>query len=159
MPYLVDGHNLIPKIGLRLDSVDDEMELLKILQEFSRLSRRQIEVYFDGAPAGQAGRRKFAAVSAYFVDSRGSADAAIKARLRQLGRASRNWTVVSSDGEVRDAAGRLGANVLSAEEFSRVVAHLQAREEDRRSGLAKSRREGQLDPDVEEWLSLFRDRK
>ena len=24
MPYLIDGHNLIPKLGLRLDSPDDE---------------------------------------------------------------------------------------------------------------------------------------
>ena len=51
MPYLIDGHNLIPKLGLRLDSVDDEMELVAILQEFARLERSQIEVYFDGAPS------------------------------------------------------------------------------------------------------------
>ncbi len=52
MPYLIDGHNLIPKLGLRLDSPDDEMELAAILQEFARLNRREVEVYFDGAPAG-----------------------------------------------------------------------------------------------------------
>ena len=50
--YEVDGHNLIPKVGLRLDSFDDEMELVALLQEFARLHRRQVEVYFDGAPAG-----------------------------------------------------------------------------------------------------------
>lgn len=54
MPYLIDGHNLIPKLGLRLDSPDDELELTAILQEFSRLSRHAAEVYFDGAPTGQA---------------------------------------------------------------------------------------------------------
>jgi hypothetical protein len=31
---LIDGHNLIPKLGLRSDSSDDEMELAAILQEF-----------------------------------------------------------------------------------------------------------------------------
>ena len=36
MPYLIDGHNLIPKLGLRLESLDDEMELIAILQEFCR---------------------------------------------------------------------------------------------------------------------------
>ncbi|MCJ7435390.1 MAG: hypothetical protein MUO77_18065 [Anaerolineales bacterium] len=42
---------MIPKLRLRLDSVDDEMELVAILQEFCRLERRQVEVYFDGAPS------------------------------------------------------------------------------------------------------------
>ena len=44
MPYLIDGHNLIPKLGLRLDSMDDEMELIAILQEFCRVERRQVDV-------------------------------------------------------------------------------------------------------------------
>jgi hypothetical protein len=49
MPYLIDGHNLIPKLGLRLDSMDDEQELVVILQEYARLERKkQVEVYFDG---------------------------------------------------------------------------------------------------------------
>ena len=46
MPYLIDGHNLIPRLGLRLDSMDDEMELIAILQEFYRTERRQVEVFF-----------------------------------------------------------------------------------------------------------------
>ncbi len=40
MPYLIDGHNLIPKVGLRLDSMDDEMDLLAHLQEFSPFEAR-----------------------------------------------------------------------------------------------------------------------
>ena len=37
MPYLIDGHNLIPKVrGLSLQSMDDEMELVELLQEFCR---------------------------------------------------------------------------------------------------------------------------
>jgi hypothetical protein len=41
MPYLIDGHNLIPKLGLRLDSMDDEQELIAILQEYARLERKK----------------------------------------------------------------------------------------------------------------------
>ena len=67
MPYVVDGHNLIPKLGLRLDSPDDEMELVAILQEFARLKRQQVEVYFDGAPIGHAGTRSLGTVRAHFV--------------------------------------------------------------------------------------------
>ena len=43
MPYLIDGHNLIPKLGLRLDSLDDEEQLIPRLQEFCRLRRAQVE--------------------------------------------------------------------------------------------------------------------
>src|SRR4030095_6718911 len=82
MPYLIDGHNLIPKLGLRLDSPDDEMELIAILQEFSRLERRQVEVFFDGAPAGQARTRKLGSVTAHFVRLGTTADDAIRNRLK-----------------------------------------------------------------------------
>ena len=35
MSYLIDGHNLIPKIpGLTLRQMDDENELIEILQRF-----------------------------------------------------------------------------------------------------------------------------
>src|SRR4030095_12662978 len=82
MPYLIDGHNLIPKLGLRLDSMDDEMELIVILQEFCRIERKQVEVYFDGAPTPQAGTRKLGAVSAHFVRLGATADNAIRGRLK-----------------------------------------------------------------------------
>ena len=65
MPYLIDGHNLIPKLGLRLDACDDELALVTRLQEFCRLRRAQVEVYFDGAPPGQPASRKFGAVTAH----------------------------------------------------------------------------------------------
>src|SRR5215470_4210350 len=101
MPYLIDGHNLIPRLGLRLDSVDDEMELISVLQEFCRLERRQVEVFFDGAPTSQAGTRKQGAVTAYFIRQGTTADDAIRDRLKKLGRSARNWTVVSSDRQVQ----------------------------------------------------------
>ena len=80
MPYLIDGHNLIPRVGLRLDSMDDEMELIGILQEFCKLEHRQVEVFFDGAPALHAGARKLGAVTAHFVRLGTTADNAIPSR-------------------------------------------------------------------------------
>jgi predicted RNA-binding protein with PIN domain len=119
MPYLIDGHNLIPKVGLRLDSFDDELELVAVLQEFSRLRRRQVEVYFDGAPADQAGTRVLGTVKAHFVRAGTTADAAIAQRLKRLGRAAKNWTVVSSDRQGQADARAARAEVLSSEEFAR----------------------------------------
>jgi predicted RNA-binding protein with PIN domain len=118
----VDGHNLIPKVGLRLDSFDDEMELLAVLQEFARLHRRQVEVYFDGAPA--AASRSFGLVTAHFVRIGRTADDAIEQELARLARAARNWTVVSSDHAVQNAASGAHAVVLSSEAFARQLGSL-----------------------------------
>jgi predicted RNA-binding protein with PIN domain len=153
MPYLIDGHNLIPKLGLRLDSFDDELDLLVRLQEFCRLSRAQVEVYFDGAPAGQASTRKAGMVTAHFVRQDSSADAAIEARLVKMKKAAKNWTVVSSDGRLQRAAGAAQASAMSAEEFAQEMCIAQTRY------MAKPKSELMLSPDeVEEWLKFFENR-
>ncbi len=120
------------------------------LQEFCRLRRAQVEVYFDGAPPGQASTRKAGAVTAHFVRKGSSADAAIEDRLARLGKAARNWTVVSSDRRVQGAAGAAHAAVLSSEEFAREMSKAQA------MSTSKSKHEATLAPDeVEEWLDIF----
>jgi predicted RNA-binding protein with PIN domain len=115
MPYLIDGHNLIPKVGLKLSSFDDEYELLNLLQEFCRLRRVQVEVYFDGAPPGQAGKRKAGVVTAHFIREGSSADAAIETRLVKIKNSAKNWTVISSDRRIQRSARASGANVMSAD--------------------------------------------
>lgn len=119
MPYLIDGHNLIPNIeGLSLGDPDDEMKLIQRLQDFSRQVRTKIEVYFDQAPPGQTRTQHFGGVWAFFISQDKTADAAIKARLISLGGAVKNWTVVSSDHEViREAEGHQ-AQVLSSQDFA-----------------------------------------
>ena len=152
--YLIDGHNLIPKLGLRLTSMDDEAELVARLQEFCRLRRAQVEVFFDGAPPGQAGTRKTGAVTAHFVQRESSADAALEIRLARLGKAARNLSVVSSDGRVQRAAHAAHAGVLSSEEFTREMSRVQAMSE------SLTKHEATLAPDeVEEWLDFFNRRK
>jgi uncharacterized protein len=151
MPYLIDGHNLIPKLGLRLDSLDDELELLVRLQEFCRLRRAQMEVYFDGAPPGRASTRKAGVVTAHFVRQGSSADAAIEARLTQLKKSAKNWTVVSSDGRVQRAAGAAHARAMPAEEFAQEMTKT------RTIQMSKSKSESVLSPnEVEEWLNFFK---
>jgi hypothetical protein len=159
MPYLIDGHNLIPKLGLRLDSPDDELELITILQEFSRLSRRECEVFFDGAPVGQTGMKKFGTVTAHFIRLGTTADSAIKARLNKLRRAASNWTVVSSDHEVQSAAHASHAEAASSEEFASQLKRLY-QYSDRYSSAGKSRREKELSSEeIEEWLKFFDKKK
>src|SRR5512134_463712 len=121
MPYLIDGHNLIPKLGLRLDTIDDEMELIAILQEFCRLERKQAEVFFDGAPAAEAGTRKLGAVTVHFVRLGATADNAIRKRLKSLRKSARNWTVISSDRQVQAEARAALAAVISSEAFAAIL--------------------------------------
>ena len=153
MPYLIDGHNLIPKLGLRLDSIDDELQLLVRLQEFCRLRRAQVEVYFDGAPPGQVSTRKAGMVTAHFVRKGSSADAAIEGRLIQMKRSAKNWTVVSSDGRVQRAAGAVHAGVMLSEEFVQEMIKAQT------VPMRVSKGESVLSPDeVDEWLKFFEKR-
>ncbi len=153
MPYLIDGHNLIPKLGLRLDSPDDETQLVAIIQEFARLSRHDVQLYFDGAPAGHAKTTTLAKVTVHFVRLGSSADDAIKAHLERLGPAARNWTVVSSDREVQAAARSTHAGVIASEEFAGQVGRL-------RRSAEGSQGEREMSPDeLQEWLRLFNARK
>jgi predicted RNA-binding protein with PIN domain len=158
MPYLIDGHNLIPHAGLRLESLDDEMELVWKLQEFCRLSRRKVEVFFDGAPPGSAGTRRLGAVTAHFVRAGSTADDAIRRRLGQLGAGARNWVVVSSDRQVQAAAREAHSDVQPAEQFARLLAQRQTAA---RKGAPGDPRDGAQasSEDVDEWLRLFRERE
>ncbi len=153
MSYLIDGHNLIPKVGLHLNSVDDEMELIAILQEFCRLKRSTVEVYFDGAPPHQAGTRKLGLVTAHFVPLGTTADDAIRKRLKSMGKSAKNWTVVTSDRQVQAEAHAAQAAVISSEEFSRLLQQSQP-------AAAKPSTDRKLSPqEVEEWLRIFRENK
>jgi predicted RNA-binding protein with PIN domain len=154
MPYLIDGHNLIPKLGLRLDSPDDELGLIARLLEFCRVRRAQAEVYFDGAPPGQAATRKTGAVTAHFVRRGSSADAAIELRLSRLGRSARNWSVVSSDGRVQGAARDAHARIVPAEEFARRMSAAAGPP----AGGSKDAAGGLTPEEVEAWLAEFKSR-
>jgi predicted RNA-binding protein with PIN domain len=149
MPYLIDGHNLIPKLGLRLDSLDDEMELIAILQEFHRITRKEVDVYFDGAPATQAGTRKLGTITAHFVRLGTTADDAIRKRLKALGKNARNWTVVSSDRQVRAEASAVHAEVISSDSFAATLKQA-------RASAPKTTNDRKLsDDEVAEWMKLF----
>lgn len=153
MPYLIDGHNLIPKLGLRLDAMHDEMELVAILQEFARLKRQQVEVYFDGAPAPQAGTRSLGAVRAHFIRLGQTADNAIRDRLNKMGKSAKNLIVVSSDREVQNAARINQAKFVSSEEFVKLIKTAMT------STPKTSTDDKKLSArEVDEWLQVFRDK-
>lgn len=157
MPYLIDGHNLIPKIpGLSLRLMDDEIELIQKLQEYCRRSGKRVEVYFDNAPVGQARTQSYGSVKAHFVRSGRTADDAIVSRLRNLGRSAQNWTVVSSDRQVQSAARATHAKVISSDEF---VGFLLTAELEESSDQGTDVDLSLSSSEIDEWLKLFDDGK
>jgi uncharacterized protein len=160
MHYLIDGHNLIPKVpGLSLEAIDDEQQLIELLQEYCRRSGHRsrgawLEVFFDQAPPGQAGTRRYGMVTAHFVRQGKTADQAIVERLKRLGKQARNYTVVSSDHQVQNATLWARASVLSSEDFAASLRTGPANE----GRVQADRREGTIDPqELKEWLDLFGD--
>ncbi len=169
---LIDGHNLIGKLaGFSLSDIDDENRLLGLLQVYTRTRRKRIEVYFDGAPPGQAGTRAVGTVQAVFVPLGNTADSAIRARLAALGKAARNLSVVTSDRMVQSEARSRGAGVISSEDFARDLLSASqeaaAAKDPAQSGRATrgSTRQSRRAPndsgpalspkEVDEWLDLF----
>jgi len=149
MPLLIDGHNLIPKLGLRLESMDDELELIAILNEYARLERKQIEVYFDGAPASHAGTRKAGNVKAHFVLSGQTADDAIRKHLKRLGKRAKNYQVVSSDRQVQAETRTAQAEIISSESFAKTL------KQARKSAPKPTDQRKLSQQEVDEWLKLF----
>jgi predicted RNA-binding protein with PIN domain len=150
MPYIVDGHNLIPHVGLRLNAEDDELALIEMLREFCRVKKARVEIYFDGAPPGSANTRKFGYVTAHFVRKGRTADEAIHARLRKMGKSAKNWTVVSSDREVKSSARSAQAKRITSAEFARQV------EDAKFAAFENPTEEQSLSKgELEQWLKLF----
>ena len=155
MAYLVDGHNLVPKIkGLSLTLIDDELRLIELLQVFSRVRRQKVEVYFDKAPAGQKSDQSFGTVNAHFIPEGLPADEAIISRLHRLGKSARGWSVVSSDRRIQSEARACQAKVVSSENFANQIEDALLKTPGSQAGEKKL-----SDAEIEEWLKLFTSRK
>jgi predicted RNA-binding protein with PIN domain len=151
MRYLIDGHNLIPKIkNLSLHDMDDEEKLIALLNRFSTKARAQVEVYFDKAPIDSARSIKIGAIKVHFIRTGSSADAAMIERIKQMGTSPQGITVVSSDHAIQNAALRMKIKVVTSEEFSVSIEEKLARAEgagDQEVSLSED--------EISEWLRLF----
>ena len=154
MPYMIDGHNLIaslPQIDLR--DPDDEARLVDLLVAFCSRVHKQVTVYFDRAGHGMQDPALMGGVTIRFVKSPSTADQAIASHLRQLGGEARNWTVVSSDRDVRRSARSVGARLLSTREFSRLLQPTSPQVETSEKPSAPGSRE-----EIADWEEFFQRR-
>ncbi len=118
MPFLIDGHNLIPAVGLRLEDEDDEARLIALLRRYCAQTGKQATVYFDRKAAGVPDPEERSGLTIHFCSHPSTADAAIRRHLTRLRSQAGNWTVVSSDRQVQQQARLSGAHVLTAGAFA-----------------------------------------
>jgi predicted RNA-binding protein with PIN domain len=154
MPYLVDGHNLIPHIpGITLKDLEDEQALIGHLKDFAARVRTRIEVFFDQAPPSRAGSQSFGMVKAHFIRQGTTADQAIISRLKKMGGESKNWTVVTSDREILAEARSIHSKTLSSKDFARL---LLGGESNSPSDTPAGEKPDVTGEDVDFWLDQFR---
>jgi predicted RNA-binding protein with PIN domain len=151
MPYLIDGHNLIGNLSdIHLDDPDDEIRLIQRLVEFFKNARKSGTVYFDQRGYGAQRKYKLGRLQIEFVTPPNTADGAIQNKVRRLKREARNYTVVSSDREVMQAASNAGAQVIDSQTFIRQL------EGSRTIGGESEKPESPLTPeDIKFWQQLF----
>jgi predicted RNA-binding protein with PIN domain len=158
MDHIIDGHNLISKMpGVSLDMPADEQRLIELLVGYCKLGGHRVEVFFDGAPVGQAGGRNYGKVRAYFVAQSQTADDAISKKLVSLGRAAKNWLVVSSDRSVQSAAREANAKVVGSEDFVRMYEALRQQTlQDGDQNTKPAADEPLSAAEVQEWEAIFK---
>jgi predicted RNA-binding protein with PIN domain len=149
MPFLIDGHNLIPHTGLRLDDPDDEQKLIERLRDYLVRVQKKGTVIFDRGLPGGAGRWSNHALEVRFAPAPKPADDVIRERLRRE-KNPRGLTVVTSDRAVAAEARRAGARVMSSAEF--------AREMEARPGPPRAKETGLSADEVAQWEEEFRKR-
>jgi len=118
MRWLIDGYNVIRcDPDLRAEEAESleagRTALLRLVARAARAGGDRFTVVFDGAPASRpapAGGQ----VEVIFSRPPEKADDVLARLARQLGAGS---AVVTSDRAVRDAAGRAGCAVISADQF------------------------------------------
>jgi uncharacterized protein len=155
MPFLIDGHNLIPHMpGMSLQDLDDETKLIQVLQEYARIAQTNLEVYFDRAAPGHIGTRQLGRIKVVFVSSRIIADEQIIKRIRSLGNSIKNWVVVTSDQRIQVEAKAVRSGVMGSDDFARKMINTLEIQEDAGANPPE------ISPrEVDEWLLLFRGKK
>lgn len=146
MPYLIDGHNLIPHIaGLSLDMIDDEAALVEILEPMIRKTNKKAVIYFDQAFPGSEPAIRRGQLQIRFVRKPIIVDQAILQDLYALEGEAKNYTVVTSDQMLSHQAKKLGAQVIPSERFLSSL---------KRKNI-RNNEIFQTETDIDYWLRVF----
>ncbi len=153
MEYYIDGHNLIPKVGLRLNDENDEEKLLERVQEYARITRRKCTVFFDRAPDPSTRRSRYGSLNVYYVTHRTTADEEIIAMVNNAGSRAREITVVSSDQHIQRQIRYVGAQFVTSEQFAREMQ--KAYQRDLEVNPERHNNDKLSESEVDEWMKIF----
>jgi predicted RNA-binding protein with PIN domain len=153
MPLLIDGHNLIGQTpGISLADADDEAQLVMLLRRYATRKRgRQLVVIFDGGVYGHPHDLNGYGVTCHFAKSPRDADMQLIRRLNALNRPA-DWTLITSDRAVADAARQRGVRVISSQKFA---AQLLAADTPTPASDDEKQEPQLSEQEIEEWLQLF----
>ncbi len=149
MPYLIDGHNLIPKTpGLSLDDPHDEAKLVALVRRHCMRERRKATIIFDGGLPGGVSNLSNSDVTVVFASDRhASADDLILNRIATEKNPA-GLIVVTSDQRLAEAARARRMTVRPSGEFARALKPgASAKKTEKESGLSGD--------DVDEWEKFF----
>jgi len=148
MPYIIDGHNLIPKIpGLSLSQLDDEAGLFFLLSEYFKHVRKKAVIFFDRAQHYEHDYRS-AFVQAVFVHGPANADQAIIQYLKEKKKEAKNYSVISSDHWIITNAQKMGAKIISSENFAKQITS-------KRKSIRENKAQRQPN-DIDYWMNIFK---
>ena len=150
--FIIDGHNLIPKVyGIHLSDPEDESRLVEMLNEYCRLSRTRVEVFFDGAPAPSKPMKKSGLVHVHFIRLGLTADDAIIKYVQDHHRPENPLIVVSSDHRIQNVVRVLKAESMSSESFNVEMQRVFSSPE-----VARKQKEKKLtESEIQQWLEEF----
>ena len=166
MIYLIDGHNLIGQMpDISLSDVDDEMQLLRRLENWSAGSgERKLHVVFDSGRkgSGQASSESSKHIKVEYVRRGVTADTRILQILRNA-KNVKQYVLVTSDREVKFHAAQYRIMTITSAAFVRQM--IADRKADLLAGQEpKPKPKAQQEPinkpqlseeQVENWLQLF----
>ena len=152
MPFLIDGHNLIAALpDIDLAEEDDEAQLVIKLRGFAAGTGKSCTVIFDGGLPGGESHLSTKMVKVVFAASQHSnADSLIMRRIRNCADPP-NWTVVSSDREIRGLAGSYRMRTQTSPEFARRLRRNRRKEDARGEEVHPNLPRDEVDA----WLQEF----
>ena len=90
-------------------------------------------------------------VHVHFVLSPMIADSAMLARLLGIGKAAKNYIVVTSDQNVQDQARRIGATVLPSQKFAQLLENT----DNKKGPGLQGKKAADTEKEINEWMKLF----
>jgi uncharacterized protein YaiI (UPF0178 family) len=140
MSWVIDGSNVLGRIGAPRESLEAKRELVQRLGQFARIRRVRVACYFDGPEPQQHFGKHIGSVTVIF-SGRQSADDLIAERLAERS----GWKLVTSDNGLASRLAGRRVEIIAPKDLTRMF------EEDARQQPTTA--------DTEDWQAWFSDPK